>query len=587
MPSGKSSSIPKKKPAVQSQIDEPPAGRSKSEINRAALCLKAMLRIQLVDQNDGSLRLLVAACLTVKYDLCEWSAVNTIREYGRKLSFPASWTEEDIQQRLRDAARRCTRGSAFQRDNDGCIKLGGLDPETGRIILSAKRTLPTAEAFVREFHDHPEGGTLKYYAGQLLTWRHNRYCEIEESAVRNKLQVWLHSALKYMFNRRTNEMQLTDFESNSATVKAALDSVRDFTHLSAAVNSPSWLGDEPAELPPNEILCCRSTLLHLPTMRHYPATPRFFSINSIDIDPDPNAPIPMAWLSFLHQLFDDDMESQDLLQEWFGYCLLGDTSQQKMLLMVGPKRSGKGTIARILSRLVGTGNVCGPTISALAGPFGMQPLIGKSMAIVSDARFHGAGITSVVERLLCISGEDMLSIDRKHMTSVTMKLPTRFLFLTNEIPRLIDASGALAGRFLILRLSESFYGKEDTGLTARLLAELPGILNWAIEGCKRLHERGRFVMPSRVAEVVQELEDLSSPIRAFVREECVIGLGQRVPVDVLYNAWNHWCLQDGRKTITTKQTFGRDLAAAFSGVERRRTTGMEPFYDGIGLKVMF
>lgn len=56
-----------------------------------------------------------------------------------------------------------------------------------------------------------------------------------------------------------------------------------------------------------------------------------------------------------------------------------------MLLIVGPKRSGKGTIARVLTRLIGNGNVSGPTTSSLAGPFGLQPLIGKTLAIVSDA----------------------------------------------------------------------------------------------------------------------------------------------------------------------------------------------------------
>ena len=138
-----------------------------------------------------------------------------------------------------------------------------------------------------------------------------------------------------------------------------------------------------------------------------------------------------------------------------------------------------------IAKLIGAGNVCGPTTSSLAGPFGLQPLIGKSLAIVSDARFHDENIATVVERLLCISGEDTLTVDRKNITSVTLKLPTRFMFLTNEFPRLSDSSGALAGRFIILRFTESFYGREDTGLTERLLGELPGILNWAVEGWQR------------------------------------------------------------------------------------------------------
>ena len=203
---------------------------------------------------------------------------------------------------------------------------------------------------------------------------------------------------------------------------------------------------------------------------------------------------------------------------------------------------------------------------------------------MSDARFHGENIATVVERLLCISGEDMLTIDRKHTTSVTMKLPTRFIFLTNEFPRLNDASGALAGRFVILRLTESFYGKEDTSLSNRLYDELPGILNWAIEGWRRLRERGHFVLPASVRDVVQEIEDLSSPVSAFVRESCDVGPGHRVNVESIYEAWKRWCEGQGRQAISTKQTFGRDLAAAIAGITRRRGTGMQPFYEGISLK---
>jgi len=158
------------------------------------------------------------------------------------------------------------------------------------------------------------------------------------------------------------------------------------------------------------------------------------------------------------------------------------------------------------------------------------------------------------------------------------------MFLTNEVPRLSDASGALAGRFVILRLIESFYGKEDTELTDRLLGELPGILNWAIEGWHRLRQRGHFVMPSRVIDLQQELEDLSSPVKAFVVERCLVGTGHRISVDLLYDAWRRWCESEGRHAVSNKQTFGRDLSAALTGVRRRRGTNQQSFYDGITLR---
>ena len=121
-------------------------------------------------------------------------------------------------------------------------------------------------------------------------------------------------------------------------------------------------------------------------------------------------------------------------------ALLPDTGQQKILMIVGPKRSGKGTIARVLGRSVGMANVCAPTFSSLGERFGLQPLLGKTLGIVSDARLSGrTDAAVVVERLLSVSGEDAQTIDRKNLSPVTSRLTARFMILTNELPRLNNA----------------------------------------------------------------------------------------------------------------------------------------------------
>ncbi|MCC7424468.1 MAG: bifunctional DNA primase/polymerase [Planctomycetaceae bacterium] len=578
----KASNAKRPQPPKEPDSDTSPVETTSADV-RAARCLAAMLRMGLTDHRDGSLRLYTSACRVVEHDLDDMTALLVIREYARQKPFARTWTDEDILRRVRDAEQRCHRGAALEVDEAGLIALGNRDPQTGRLVLSPKRTLPTAQAFVGDFHVHPGGRTLQSHAGLIMEWRENRYVEVEDEAIRHRLQEWLHEALRYVVNRQTHEPELAPFESNPTSVNAALDSLRSYAFIPATLTSPSWLGKSADDPPASEILPCRSSLLHLPTMRHLDPTPRFFTTNSLEFDPVPDAPVPKCWFAFLHQLFDGDSESLDLLQEWFGYSLIADTSQQKMLLLVGPRRSGKGTIARVLTRLVGQGNVCGPTTSSLAGPFGLQPLLGKSLAIVSDARFGGENIATVVERLLCISGEDCLTVDRKFKTSVTMRLPLRFMFLSNEFPRLTDASGALAGRFLILRLTQSFYGKEDPDLTNRLLLELPSILNWAIEGWHRLRERGRFVLPQSVEHVVREIEDLSSPVGAFVRDECVVGPGHRVWLDDIYAAWKAWCEREGRTMAVSKQTFGRDLSAAVPGIVSRRNRIVGRFYEGIAL----
>jgi len=571
-------SIPASSPA-------PSSAEASVDLNdRAQHCLAAMLRMTVADSNDGSRRLFAAACRAVEHDLTDPAALATIRRYADQRPFPREWSDENILERVRDAEKKCIRGAGLDVDKGATIPLGTRDPQSGRLVLSPTQTLPTAEAYIREFHSHPGGRTLHSQAGMLLTWRDNRFVELEEPAIKHSLQGWLHEAQRYVRTPKNGEMTLAAFASNPGTVRAALETIHNFVHLPATLTAPVWLNGGSSRPSASEILPCRSCLLHLSTMERLDPTPSFFTTTALDFDWEPQAPEPRAWSRFLHELFDDDNQSHELLQEWAGHCLTAGTSLQKMLLIVGPRRSGKGTVARVLTRLMGTSNVCGPTTSSLGGQFGLQPLIGKSLAIISDARFTGENIPTVVERLLCITGEDMLTIDRKHLPCVTMKLPTRFMFLTNELPRLNDSSGALAGRFVILRTQKSFYGKEDTTLTKKLVEELPGILNWAIEGWRRLRDRGRFVMPQSVEDAVRDLEDLSSPVGAFVRDQCVVEPGRRVWVDDLYAAWRRWCEDQGRTAMSTKQSFGRDLAAAVTGVACRRGSGNVRFYEGISLK---
>ena len=240
----------------------------------------------------------------------------------------------------------------------------------------------------------------------------------------------------------------------------------------------------------------------------------------------------------------------------------------------------------MLTGLLGPHNVAAPTLASLSTNFGLQPVIGRPLALVSDARLgRKADGSTVVERLLSISGEDSLTIDRKYREPWTGRLPTRFLLLTNELPRLSDSSGALASRFVVFVLTKSFLGGEDPALTDKLLLEAPGIFNWALAGLDRLHARGHFEPPISGREVVQQLEDLSSPISAFVRDCCRVGADESVPVDDLWTAWKVWCSDENRGP-GTKAVFGRNLKATVPTIHRGRPRedGARSYtYMGIGL----
>jgi putative DNA primase/helicase len=358
--------------------------------------------------------------------------------------------------------------------------------------------------------------------------------------------------------------------------------------LAAEVGStrmPNWAAQE--------ILPARNALIHLPSLMAgapyiCPPTPQFFNAYSLDYDYDPRAPIPREWLAFLDQVWEGDAESVSCLQEWFGYLLTPDTRQQKILMMVGPKRSGRGTIARVLKALAGSSAVVNPTLGTLARPFGLAALIGKPIAVFPDARLSNRpDNAAIVECLLSISGEDDQTIDRKHLPVWTGKLPTRFVLISNELPRLKDASGALVGRLIILRFTRSFYGQEDIGLFDRLRPELPGILRWAINGWERLSRRGRFLQPRSARELVATMDELTSPIAAFLRDRCVVVPSGTCSVASIYESWRTWCQEHGRNAIGDGHSFGRDLHAAIPGlttIRPRTPSGRVRQYLGIRLR---
>jgi putative DNA primase/helicase len=351
--------------------------------------------------------------------------------------------------------------------------------------------------------------------------------------------------------------------------------------------APQWTVRQERDPDPLRVVPCRNGLLDLRERRVYNPTPRLFATNALGAKWEADGPAPTAWLEFLSSIWAEDSESVRALQQIFGYLISPDTRHQKLFAIVGPARSGKSTIGRIIKALIGEDSVVNPTLGSLERPFGLAPLVGKSVAIVGDARLGGrADQAAVVERLLSISGEDPISIDRKNRDSINVRLRVRIVLISNELPRLYDTSGALASRFLILQTKKSFLGGEDLDLEGRLMQELPAILRWAVEGYHDLLESGRFVMPRSSEQALDDLQAISSPITVFIRDICRIEGGVSIECSDLYKRWTDWCRDNGREA-GNQQCFGRDLRTVSPEIgmsNRRHVDGSRKrFYEGVCL----
>jgi putative DNA primase/helicase len=453
-----------------------------------------------------------------------------------------------------------------------------------RIFVRSGAPYEVAQQFINLNFQSGETPLLRYHRGAFYVWSGASYPELLNDDLKARLYRFLADCWV-----RKPDGSAERLDPTPTIVGAVTSALEAAAHLPAEIASPSWLEQVP-DIDPGDIIACANGLLHLPEMTLLGHTPIYFNYNALEFGYDPSAPLPTEWLRFLDQLWPSDQQSIDTLHEIYGYCLTTWTSLQKIFLLIGPRRSGKGTIGRILRCLLGRHNISAPTLGSLPTEFGLQPLIGKLAAIIGDARL-GARVDhqAVVERLLSISGEDIINVNRKNLTHWIGQLICRFLIISNEIPKLGDPSGALASRMIILRLTHSFLGREDHGLFDRLLPELSGIFNLALAGWRRLRDRGYFIQPSSSIEMAGQLEDLSSPISQFVRERCELGPYYEVSRDALFKAWCNWCSGEGRHEPGIKSTFGRDLAAAFPEVGELRKGGrgeQERFYTGIKLKVL-
>lgn len=448
-------------------------------------------------------------------------------------------------------------------------------------FIDLKHPREIANQYMIENYFDLEKGLKKiyYFKGEFLVWKKSHYESVDLEYLRSDIYKFLAKKRNYSGER---------IQIRKKNIDEIVDALKSLIYLHRS-SLPVWFNVENG-LNENEIIAAKNKLLHIVSRQEIDHTPNFINRTAVNYDYISDVQQPTEWLKFLNSIWPDDRESIEALQEWFGLLLTLDTSHQKSLMLVGPKRCGKGTIGRVLKELVGAQNTCSPTFAGLSSHFGLANLINKQLAIISDARLSNRTDTTVlVENILRITGEDSVSVARKYMGDWDGKLSARFVIMTNLVPALSESSGALAGRFIILKIKTSFYGKEDLSLSERLLTELPSILNWSLEGLDRLRARKYLVQPSSATQYLEQLETLSSPIKFFVSENCIVTPHAEIPCASLFDRWRSWCQQQNSDHIGTIQQFGRNLAGAFPEIEvKQRHIGPKQkarYYIGIRLKI--
>lgn len=458
--------------------------------------------------------------------------------------------------------------------------------DNGEIVLDASNPLDHARKFLQSLYAIEGGYRLVHYAAEFFIYTGTHYTFIEEATIRSQLYKFLDKCQK-----QDKKGNLVPFTANPAVINAAIDAIKSIIHLANNPNAkpPVWLDGYEINNPPAEkLISMQNGLFQVDQSTLFPHSLGFFTYNSLPFEYDPAATCP-AWLKFLDDVWGDDIESKLLLQEYFGYILSGETKQQKFLNIIGPRRSGKGTINRVLTDLLGQHNVIAPQMEELCDTFGLQPWLGKPLASFTDARVTTKNAAGVVSQLLRIVGADTVTVNRKNKEAWSGYLPTRIIVYSNEMLQLAENSNALSGRMLVLQMTTSFYGREDVNLADKLSLELAGIFNWAIEGhrSRKARQGERFIQPESSKEMLEEMAEMSNPLIAFIDEAVEFEANSEVSKDDMFACFKHWSI---KKNINpgTDVSFKRRFAATTQdhGVRSyRKREGDETVHTYLGVKL--
>lgn len=471
------------------------------------------------------------------------------------------WTEPDEADRKTiDSAYSATEAgrswTAVKVNGDGPAAATGSPESAPDVLPPPGHPMAVARELVGRM-EHTEGEVHRaWWKGDFYAWTGTHWALEDVAGVR-----------RWLYNQTADAVYLTEDKDGETVPKPWAPTQKKINDLTDALGVGVLQHFGEAEV---GVIATASGVLDPVTKTEKPHVPSRFNLHAVPFGYDPEAACP-SWRSFLGAILPGDQQAQDFLGEWFGYVLSGRTEQQKMAAIVGPRRSGKGTIGRVLTAMLGQHSTVGLNLSHLGGTFGMQPLLGKLLAVCGDVRWNTRTIGDAVPALLEIVGEDAVTVARKNKDSWTGRLGTRVMVMSNETPTFSDRSGALSGRMIVLKLGESFFGREDTGLTEKLLAELPGILNWALDGLERLTGRGSFTVPESGAVEAESMRRLSDPIGTFLEDWCYVGAQYSISLDHLFVKYQGWCESEGRSfDRTTKEVFARDLRQKVPGLGVKR-----------------
>lgn len=288
--------------------------------------------------------------------------------------------------------------------------------------------------------------------------------------------------------------------------------------------------------------------------RLLPHSPRYCSTVQLPVAYDENATCPQ-FDEFLVEVLPEDCLA--FIWELIGYTLYSGNPLHLAVLLYGKGRNGKGTLIRVLKRLLGERNCSTVGLHELTeNRFRAATLFGKLANLAGDLDSRWLANTATFK---AITGCDCLQGERKYSDPFDFTPWTLPFYSTNRAFGSADSSEGWVARWLVVPFPASFIGREDRSLDARLTTEpeLRGILAGGIAALPALMARGRFDEPASVREAKRAFVAASDVVRSWIDERCVLEPDAWSMRSHLYQDYRTATTNDGSKQLSAREFYNR------------------------------
>ena len=319
-----------------------------------------------------------------------------------------------------------------------------------------------------------------------------------------------------------------------------------------------------------------------------PHNPKIMNFHCLPYEYDSSARCP-RWESIMRDFFADEDDTIKLIQEWFGYLLIPDTSFEAMMLLVGDGSNGKSLMINAMAELLGTDNFSAVALEQIRADrtFTLVPMIGKLANIVGEVSEMCKPAQDILKQI--VSG-DPIAVDEKYDSVMpAVKFYARLVMSSNNPPRFSDRSDGIWRRLITVPFTRKFQEHEkDISLKApdywRKSGELAGLFNWALDGLIRLKCNGKFTTSRRVEVEKERYHNECNPAKDFIRIHCEawtpkFGKNDKrfcVPQPTLYQSYREDSLNNGNQPLSAQQ-FAKEVTRIFPNVFKGRNPEM---YEG-------